>query len=72
MMISKIINMNEGTINYWLMGKSIPRSIKGIKELENMELLPLEISDSIQFKHFIRTLGLRYSDGCIYEQKRKV
>ena len=34
--ISKIINMNEGTINYWLMGKSIPRSIKGIKELENI------------------------------------
>ena len=68
--ISQRIDVNEGTINYWIMGRSTPRSLKGIKELESMNLLPLKISDSPHFRHFMRTLGLRYSDGCIYEQKR--
>jgi len=37
--------------------------------IESMNLLPLEISDSIEFRHFMRTLGLRYADGCIYKQR---
>ena len=68
--ISKIINVSEGTVNHWLIGKNTPRAVKGIKQLESMGLLPLKISDSRAFCHFLRTLGLRYSDGCIYEQKR--
>lgn len=70
MKISKIIDIPQSTINNWLMGKKTPRSIKGINQLKSMGLLPLEIRDSLEFKHFMRILGLRYSDGCIYEQKR--
>lgn len=68
--ISKMIGVPEGTVNNWLMGKKIPRAVKGLKMLEVMGLLPLKISDSPAFRHFLITLGLRYSDGCIYEQKR--
>lgn len=69
MKISKIIGIPFGTVNNWLMGKKIPRAIKGLRELELMNLIPLEISDSLSFKHFVITLGLRYADGCIYRQK---
>jgi len=68
--ISRLIDIPYGRINNWLMGKNTPRSIKGLKELESMKLLPLEISDSLEFKHFMITLGLRYADGCIYNQRR--
>ena len=68
--ISRIIDIPEGTVNNWLMGKKTPRAVKGLKMLEVMGLLPLRISDSPAFRHFLITLGLRYSDGCIYEQKR--
>lgn len=68
--ISKIINIPEGTVNHWLIGKNTPRSTKGIRQLEFMGLLPLKVSNLPSFRHFLRTLGLRYSDGCIYEQKR--
>lgn len=68
--ISEIIKIPEGTVNNWLGNRKIPRPIKGLKKLESMKLLPLEVSESKAFTHFVRTLGLRYSDGCIYEQKR--
>lgn len=68
--ISRIIDIPSGTINYWLMKREMPVAVKGIKELEEMNLLPLEISNLNSFKHFMRALGLRCSDGCIYEQKR--
>jgi len=68
--ISRIIKIPEGTINNWLMGKKKPRAIKGLNQLKSMKLLPLKISDSFEFRHFIRTLGLRYADGCIYNQTR--
>lgn len=43
---------------------------KAIKELKSAGLLPLRISGSESFKHFVHLLGLRYSDGCIYKQTR--
>ena len=68
--ISKLLNIPAGTVNNWLMGKKTPRSIKGLNQLESMGLLPLRIDNSLGFQHFVRSLGLRYADGCIYEQKR--
>ena len=67
--ISRAINMPLGAVHYWLQGFE-PKSVKGVKELESMGLLPLKISNSKQFKQFVRTFGLRFADGCIYEQKR--
>lgn len=67
--ISRAINMPLGAVSYWLMGFE-PKSVKGVKELERMGLLPLEITDRPAFTQFVRTLGLRFADGCIYEQKR--
>lgn len=67
--ISRAINMPIGAVHYWLQGFE-PKSVKGVKELENMGLLPLRISNSKAFKQFVRTFGLRFADGCIYEQKR--
>lgn len=67
--ISKIIDMPEGAIHYWLQGFE-PKSVKGINELKDMNLLPLEISKEESFIHLVHTLGIRYADGCIYEQKR--
>ncbi len=68
--ISRIIKIPEGTINNWLMGKKKPRAIKGLNQLKSMKLLPLRVEDSEEFKHFMRALGLRYADGCIYKQSR--
>ena len=68
--ISRLIDVPYGTINNWLMGKKTPRAIKGLNQLKSMKLLPLKISDSLEFRHFMRTLGLRYADGCIYKQSR--
>jgi len=48
---------------------NIKRTIKGIKKLENMGLLPLKVSNNRAFQQFIITLGLRYADGCIYKQR---
>ncbi|MBI2507452.1 hypothetical protein HYV89_00690 [Candidatus Woesearchaeota archaeon] len=42
---------------------------EGIKQLKDMNLLPLIVSKNPAFQQFIITLGFRYSDGCIYEQK---
>lgn len=67
--ISRAINMPEGAVHYWLQGFE-PKSVKGIKELERMGLLPLEVSNSEPFIQFVRTFGLRFADGCVYEQKR--
>lgn len=67
--ISKAIDMPLGAVHYWLQGFE-PKSVKGIKELENMGLLPLTISNSKAFTQFVRTFGLRFADGCVYEQKR--
>jgi len=68
--ISRIIDVPSGTINHWLVERKIPRAIKGLKKLESMGLLPLIVSNSNEFGHFMRVLGLRYADGCIYHQKR--
>lgn len=46
------------------------KSIRGLKELKDMGLLPLKISSDLSFSLFMHVLGLRYADGCIYEQKR--
>ncbi|VVB68345.1 tRNA-splicing ligase RtcB [Candidatus Norongarragalina meridionalis] len=35
-----------------------------------MGLLPLKVSNSASFLQFIRIFGLRYADGCIYQQTR--
>ncbi len=67
--ISRAIKMPMGAVHYWLQGFE-PKSVKGIKELESMGLLPLEIQDSKAFRQFVRTFGYRLADGCIYEQKR--
>lgn len=67
--ISRAIDMPMAAVHYWLQGFE-PKSVKGIKELENMGLLPLYISNSKSFLQFVRTFGLRLADGCIYEQRR--
>lgn len=67
--ISRAINMPMPAVHYWLQGFE-PKSVKGIKELENMNLLPLRTSNSKSFMQFVRTFGLRFADGCVYEQKR--
>jgi hypothetical protein len=46
------------------------RIAKALQELKSANLLPLKISDSESFRHFIHLLGLRYSDGCTYKQVR--
>ena len=67
--ISRSINMPMAAVHYWFQGFE-PKSVKGIKELENMNLLPLRTSNSKSFMQFVRTFGLRFADGCVYEQKR--
>lgn len=67
--ISRAINMPMAAVHYWLQGFE-PKSVKGVKELENMGLLPLRISNLKSFVQFVRAFGLRLADGCIYEQKR--
>lgn len=67
--VSRIVDMPLGAVHYWFSGYE-PKSVKGIIELESMDLLPLTISLDKSFEHFIRTFGLRYSDGCIYHQER--
>lgn len=67
--ISRTIGMPLGAVHHWLRDYE-PRSVKGVKELENIGLLPLRISNSKPFIQFVRTFGLRFADGCIYEQKR--
>lgn len=52
-------------IDHWIYYAKTPRSIKALEELKSMKLLPLRISKSPAFIQFIRTLGLRYADGCI-------
>ena len=42
---------------------------QGIEGLERIKLLPLIISDTKPFRLFIRILGFRYADGCIYYHK---
>lgn len=69
MKISRIIDMPMSAIAYWLQGNK-PRSVKAIEQLEHAKLLPLKVSDSAAFRLFSKALGLRYADGCIYEQKR--
>lgn len=66
---SRMINASEGAVSNWLSGES-PRSVKGLRELERAGLLPLIVSEDASFTQFVRTLGLRYADGCIYHQKR--
>lgn len=70
--IARILNVwnRRGTINQWLCTEVKPRSVKEINELENAGLLPLKTSNSEIFRHFVHLFGLRYSDGCIYRQKR--
>jgi len=48
---------------------NIKRS-KSIRILKKACLFPLEFSNSKSFRHFVHVLGLRYSDGCIYHNKR--
>lgn len=43
---------------------------KAVKQLEHAGLLPLKINNTNSFRLFVRILGLRYADGCIYYQKR--
>ena len=67
--ISKIIKMPKSAVHYWFQGFE-PKSVKGVNELEAMGLLPLEVNSDKSFRQFVRTFGLRFADGCIYEQKR--
>ncbi len=67
--ISQMINMPLGAVHYWFLGNE-PKSVKGINELKSMGLLPFKISSNKSFEHFVRTFGLRFSDGCVYHQKR--
>lgn len=60
---------HRGAINHWLFTSKKPKCIKEIEELKKMELLPLE-TNTLQFELFIKLLGFRYSDGCIYPQIR--
>ena len=69
MRISQTINMPMGAVAYWLQGFE-PKSIKGLTQLKNAGLLPFKPAETDTMKLFLRVLGLRYSDGCIYEQKR--
>ena len=43
---------------------------KGLEELEMAGLLPLKPSTNPTFLLFVKILGFRYADGCIYQQKR--
>ncbi|MFA4886627.1 MAG: hypothetical protein WC595_00275 [Candidatus Nanoarchaeia archaeon] len=67
--IAEKIDMPYSAVYYWLQGFA-PKSVKGLNELEAMNLLPLKINNSSSFLHFICTFGIRFADGCIYEQKR--
>ena len=47
-----------------------PDSVNNVEELERLGLLPLENKDNKLFSLFVKILGFRYADGCIYYQRR--
>lgn len=47
-----------------------PNSVNNVEELERLGLLPLENKDNKLFGLFVKILGFRYADGCIYYQRR--
>jgi len=62
--LSEIILTKENFIS------KFPESLESARELEKLNLLPLKVDNSLSFKLFVKMLGFRYADGCIYYQKR--
>jgi len=46
------------------------KSIDNVVKLEKLSLLPLAVENTKSFRLFVRILGFRYADSCIYYQKR--
>jgi len=49
---------------------TFPNCMNNVVDLEKLNLLPLFIENTKSFRLFVKILGFRYADSCIYNQKR--